>query len=400
MAEDAAVLLADFVSSLDNLPSEVCHILEEISHKEGRVSDLKSRATQRDQAIQKHARPASQGGQGLLVANPKEESSIKKIKLDFENAELATREKVALSERGVNLLSRHLNRLQTQLDLLTSTAPPLPSLPSFAPIPPAAAPAAAMYAAQPAYGATPGANPAYNAYGVGGYAGAQNTPGSLQRKTSSTPAQIAALPAQMAQYGATPYAMGSPGPGTPIGAAASRRGGAPSRLQNVAYGPPGGSPQLGQLGQNGQANLALLAQQQQHQQQQMHQHQMRLALQAQALSAQQAANQSQQLAQLQQQQLHQQQQQQQHGNKRKRQEEQSPAPTIEEENGEAEDLTPYCFCHRPSFGEMIGCDAPDCKIEWFHLNCVGLKTTPEGSWFCSQCEPKIKAQQQSRSRRK
>ena len=80
MAEDAAVLLADFVSSLDNLPSEVCHILEEISHKEGRVSDLKSRATQRDQAIQKHARPTSQGGQGLLVANPKEESSIKKIK--------------------------------------------------------------------------------------------------------------------------------------------------------------------------------------------------------------------------------------------------------------------------------------------------------------------------------
>lgn len=50
--------------------------------------------------------------------------------------------------------------------------------------------------------------------------------------------------------------------------------------------------------------------------------------------------------------------------------------------------------------QMIGCDAPDCKIEWFHLNCVGLKTTPEGSWFCSQCEPKIKAQQQSRSRRK
>ncbi|GAA5877254.1 hypothetical protein JCM16303_006215 [Sporobolomyces ruberrimus] len=401
MAEDAAVLLADFVSSLDNLPSEVCHILEEISHKEGRVSDLKSRATQRDQAIQKHARPASQGGQGLLVANTKEESSIKKIKLDFENAELATREKVALSERGVNLLSRHLNRLQTQLDLLTSTAPPLPTLPSFAPIAPVPGPpAAAVYAAQPPYVATPGGAPAYNAYGAGGFANAQGTPASLQRKSSSTPAQLAALPAQMAQYGQpNPYGMGSPAPGTPLGSSASRRG-APSRLQNVAYGTPGAPPQLGQLGQNGQANLALLAQQQQHQQQQMHQHQMRLALQAQALSAQQAANQNQQLQQMQQQQMQHHQQQQQHGNKRKRQEEQSPAPTIEEESGEAEDLTPYCFCHRPSFGEMIGCDAPDCKIEWFHLNCVGLKTTPEGSWFCSQCEPKIKAQQQSRSRRK
>lgn len=80
MSEDAAVLLADFVSSLDNLPSEVCHVLEEIGHKESRVSDLRSRALQRDQAIQKHAKSAAAGGQGLLVPNPKEESSIKKIK--------------------------------------------------------------------------------------------------------------------------------------------------------------------------------------------------------------------------------------------------------------------------------------------------------------------------------
>lgn len=34
---------------------------------------------------------------------------------------------------------------------------------------------------------------------------------------------------------------------------------------------------------------------------------------------------------------------------------------------------------------MIGCDAPDCAIEWFHLSCVGLKSTPEGSWYCSNC---------------
>lgn len=42
---------------------------------------------------------------------------------------------------------------------------------------------------------------------------------------------------------------------------------------------------------------------------------------------------------------------------------------------------------------MIGCDAPDCKIEWFHLNCIGLKESPEGSWYCSQCEPRMRAQQ-------
>ncbi|XP_023854834.1 inhibitor of growth protein 5 isoform X2 [Salvelinus sp. IW2-2015] len=27
----------------------------------------------------------------------------------------------------------------------------------------------------------------------------------------------------------------------------------------------------------------------------------------------------------------------------------------------------YCLCHQVSYGEMIGCDNPDCPIEWFHL---------------------------------
>lgn len=78
--EDAAVLLADFVSSLDNLPSEVHHILQEIGHKESRSNDIKNRALARDQSIQKHAKPTSQGGQGLLVPNPKEDQLVNKIR--------------------------------------------------------------------------------------------------------------------------------------------------------------------------------------------------------------------------------------------------------------------------------------------------------------------------------
>ncbi|KAJ8940072.1 hypothetical protein NQ314_010906 [Rhamnusium bicolor] len=34
----------------------------------------------------------------------------------------------------------------------------------------------------------------------------------------------------------------------------------------------------------------------------------------------------------------------------------------------------YCLCHQVSYGEMIGCDNPDCPIEWFHFACVGLTT--------------------------
>ncbi|KPP65661.1 inhibitor of growth protein 5-like, partial [Scleropages formosus] len=38
----------------------------------------------------------------------------------------------------------------------------------------------------------------------------------------------------------------------------------------------------------------------------------------------------------------------------------------------------YCLCHQVSYGEMIGCDNPDCPIEWFHFSCVELTTKPKG----------------------
>ncbi|XP_055235992.1 inhibitor of growth protein 5 isoform X3 [Gorilla gorilla gorilla] len=38
----------------------------------------------------------------------------------------------------------------------------------------------------------------------------------------------------------------------------------------------------------------------------------------------------------------------------------------------------YCLCHQVSYGEMIGCDNPDCPIEWFHFACVDLTTKPKG----------------------
>jgi hypothetical protein len=44
----------------------------------------------------------------------------------------------------------------------------------------------------------------------------------------------------------------------------------------------------------------------------------------------------------------------------------------------------YCFCNYISYGNMIKCDNPTCKREWFHFHCVGLKNQPKGKWFCSE----------------
>ncbi|KAK4043216.1 inhibitor of growth protein 3 [Parachaetomium inaequale] len=48
----------------------------------------------------------------------------------------------------------------------------------------------------------------------------------------------------------------------------------------------------------------------------------------------------------------------------------------------------YCLCNRVSFGTMIQCDNGDnCKLEWFHLECVGLADIPARTtkWYCPDC---------------
>ncbi|KAI9570155.1 hypothetical protein HD554DRAFT_2170337 [Boletus coccyginus] len=60
-----------------------------------------------------------------------------------------------------------------------------------------------------------------------------------------------------------------------------------------------------------------------------------------------------------------------------------------EGEGEGDDRT-YCFCDGVSYGEMIACDDDDCEREWFHLNCIGLASVPDGSWFCEVCRAKQK----------
>jgi inhibitor of growth protein 3 len=55
-----------------------------------------------------------------------------------------------------------------------------------------------------------------------------------------------------------------------------------------------------------------------------------------------------------------------------------PSPEVDEQI--------YCFCRQVSYGEMIGCDGENCPTEWFHLECVGLKESPKGLWFCPDCQ--------------
>uniref|UniRef100_A0AC35UAF0 Inhibitor of growth protein n=1 Tax=Rhabditophanes sp. KR3021 TaxID=114890 RepID=A0AC35UAF0_9BILA len=55
----------------------------------------------------------------------------------------------------------------------------------------------------------------------------------------------------------------------------------------------------------------------------------------------------------------------------------------QDDNGE--DKTPWCFCREKAYEEMIKCDSPTCRYQWFHYVCVNIKTQPENEWYCPEC---------------
>ncbi|CAK9296611.1 unnamed protein product [Gordionus sp. m RMFG-2023] len=67
---------------------------------------------------------------------------------------------------------------------------------------------------------------------------------------------------------------------------------------------------------------------------------------------------------------------------------------FEEENEEFEeelededdpDEPRYCTCNQVSYGEMVACDNNSCPYEWFHYACVGVTQPPKGKWYCPEC---------------
>lgn len=59
----------------------------------------------------------------------------------------------------------------------------------------------------------------------------------------------------------------------------------------------------------------------------------------------------------------------------------------------------FCVCKRPQFGKMIACENAECQFEWFHFRCVGLKKSPEGTWYCSDCTNRTKVSAGARKKR-
>lgn len=61
----------------------------------------------------------------------------------------------------------------------------------------------------------------------------------------------------------------------------------------------------------------------------------------------------------------------------------------DDDDDEGGDDKKYCLCHNVSYGDMVACDNDNCPYEWFHWSCVGLKSEPNGTWYCPVCAEKF-----------
>lgn len=65
------------------------------------------------------------------------------------------------------------------------------------------------------------------------------------------------------------------------------------------------------------------------------------------------------------------------------------AADADDDDEDGNDDRKYCLCHNVSHGDMVACDNDECPYEWFHWSCVGLKSEPNGKWFCPKCTKKL-----------
>lgn len=106
MSEDAAFLIFD---SLDNLPSELQNLFEEIRTLDVRATDSLKKIKTRDGQLGKFIRT-----NGSLEKNPKEEIYYPKIRADFAKTLEKSYEKEELAKKALDLLDRTLRKLDEE----------------------------------------------------------------------------------------------------------------------------------------------------------------------------------------------------------------------------------------------------------------------------------------------
>lgn len=305
--EEAATVASEFISSLDNLPAEVAHLLAELKHRDARAQELLQEIQKEGAKYVRHSfRTAS--NQALSA---KDTAIPSMIQAHYDEVDKLSREKESLAERIVQLVMRTKARLDSDLNRILVLQ------------------------------------------GEGDMAVQAGYYPPVAKNSITQVNDMLRNPPSFAELPSTPTPSGAP----------------PMKKRRVAAAPSAGSiklPSPAPAAVPASANLSAAGQRS------------RLSQQV-SLRNSPAARSSRRVT--------------------------TPVlgpdtnedaegeDDVEEdaleEGGDTEDKELYCFCRKLSYGEMIGCDNPDCRYQWFHLPCVNLKPPLPDQWYCDDCLEKL-----------
>lgn len=112
---DAASTLEQYSQDTTNLPIELQHLLQELGYEDSNLYEIRKRISQKDSAIHKFIKQ-----HGSLTKNPKEGQLYPKISEDFKKAEELQKEKCILANTALYVTTRHLLKLEKDLEKLKS----------------------------------------------------------------------------------------------------------------------------------------------------------------------------------------------------------------------------------------------------------------------------------------
>jgi inhibitor of growth protein 3 len=401
--QDAAAVLDDFVNRVANLPEEIKHMQDEIAAKDKQIQICMDIINSRDASIQKWIRMST-----ALVPNPKEEQLRKTILENYDKVQILQEEKCALAQKTQQAVDRHIRYLDGHIKVLQDRG----DFPTDSDIPSLIRPTPSDRGVGRAEVGTPSvSNQSHNSPAIAppgiprhtslqtgaqrmapSQVQAQQMVNGMSASAPTTPAAALLLNRHTRESSAgasnkRPRLMGtvpgsssglarhsSIGPGTPKAGTPSttRAGSVQPRGSQKVLGvskkiAPHKQSGIGRKGKPGKSGLSRVKRS---------------------------------------------------GNKN------SPSSTNDSELSEAdtgsvdeddEAATPppvgrnadrddemidveddggddrkYCICQSVSYGDMVACDNESCPYEWFHWNCVGLKSEPVGTWICPVCTKNMK----------
>ncbi len=424
--EDCASVLEQFIHESANLPAEISHMMEEIEAKDKELQKYQSSISGKDGNIQKHLKL-----NGVLQAHPKEAEYADQVKKNFELSSDLQKQKVLLSEKACSLLDRQIKKLDMKIRELQSDGqlvdgPPLPSIfnrkpeqpksfidiPTNLPLQPAAVSALNAGAHRMNSQVTAGLHqshprqlPQVAAINTAPQrSSAPATPASVLQHQKQREREHSAgaenrkrklgalgsvnLPAQPSNLRQSSLGPGTPKAGTPTGTSASRAGSvprtsaAPQSATTIATKKPHPLKKAMANQLKKHTNRVALAGRKKTGSPSVRSGRGGTAASEDDNSVLSSADASETDA-----------SQSRRGGRKKKVKAEPEVEMVEDEEHEDEDAdddTRYCFCQQQSYGEMVACENDDCKYQWFHTGCIGMKKVPEEDedWYCPDCRNK------------